>query len=99
MVKTHETLCQMSTREDALDYIKSNFETKGDLVDKFAVPADGLKHSSPALSYRVEGNEIRYVHALRTGHVVVRYDRDSERGYGPHSDQKSRRNGSTGHPR
>lgn len=98
MVETHETVKHFSSQETAVEYIISNYEVQGEPIEKFAVSADGMGHSSPAISYGVENEEIRYVHALSSGHVVIRYDRDSGRGYGPHSDQKSR-TGSSGHPR
>lgn len=98
MVKTHKTIKNFSSQESAINYIESNYEVNGEAIEKFAVHAEGTSHSSPAISYSVNEDGVRYVHALTSGHVVVRYDRDSCRGYGPHSDQESKRN-KYGHPR
>lgn len=98
MVETHNTVKHFSSQDTALEYIISNYDVCGSPIEKFAVSAEGINHSSPAISYEVENEKIRYVHALSSGHVVVRHDKDSGRGYGPHSDQKSTR-GSSGHPR
>lgn len=98
MVETHKTIKNFDSQEVAVDYINSSYELNGEAIEKFAVHAEGMSYSSPAISYRVEKEDIRYVHALSSGHVVIRYDRDSGRGYEPHSDQRSTESKS-GHPR
>ena len=99
MVKTHKTVTKLDSQEKAKNYIRENFGVSGRPTDDYAVSVPNKGHSSPAVSYPVEDEAIRYVHALSTGHVIIRYDKDSGRGYGPHSDQKNPTGRRDGHPR
>jgi len=98
MVKTHKVITEFRNHERAKEYVCENYEVKQDPLDKYAVSVPDKSHSSPALSYLVEDQSIRFVHAVTTGHVIVRCDRDTGMGSGPHSDQESR-NHRGGHPR
>jgi len=99
MVQTNETVTLESSQQAAEEYIREHFDVKRDPIDRYAVSVPSESYSSPALSFSVEDEEIRYVHALYTGHVIIRYDRDTGRGVGPHSDQKDPSSGGSGHPR
>lgn len=99
MVQTNETVTLEGSQQAAEEYIREHFDIKGEPIDRYAVSVPDESYGSPALSFSVEDDDIRYVHALYTGHVVIRYDRDTGRGVGPHSDQKDPSGSGSGHPR